>query len=172
MTPLRSPKPPEQSVQRKQSYIFLLHGRPSAGGNKADKNRASVSTWHLNQIQSTDLKDSSLPARATPERTGCPTSVSQVLRPLLTPGARLTAFAQKKTFLCGQTCQSSGIYRRTDKPQSPFFSCNVYPKYTVPHPSSPAENPNPPTAYQTKSPLETQTRRLTCKNRPLPGQRC
>lgn len=117
----RSPKPPEQSVQRKQSYIFLLHGRPSAGGNKADKNRASVSTWHLNQIQSTDLNDSSLPARATPEQTGCPTSVSQVLRPLFTPGARLTALAQKKTFLCGQTCQSSGIYRRTDKPQSPFF---------------------------------------------------
>lgn len=119
--PPPSPKPPEQSVQRKQSYIFLLHGRPSVGGNKADKNRASVSTWHLNQIQFTDLNDSSLPAGATPEQAGCPTSASQVLRPLLTPRARLTAFAQKKTFLCGQTCQSSGIYRRTDKPQTPFF---------------------------------------------------
>lgn len=142
------PPPPSPNLPNHQSsqsrgnnliYFYCMEGRVW-GGNKADKNRASVSTWHLNQIQSTDLNDSSLPARATPEQTGCPTSVSQVLRPLLTPGARLTALAQKKTFLCGQTCQSSGIYRRTDKPQSPFF-LQCLPKIYSPNSLQPSWKP-------------------------------
>lgn len=172
----RSPKPPERSLQRKQSYIFLLHGRPSVGGNQADKNRwASVPACHLNQIQSTDLHDSLLPAGVKLQKTGCPTSVSQVLRSLLTPEQDWDLFPRKGFFFFMWRRHANPVgytYIGSDKPQSLFFSFNVYPKYTVPNPSIPAENPNPPTAYQIKSPLETQTCRLACKNRPLPAQRC
>lgn len=78
-------------------------------------------------------------------------------------------FPRKRYFYVNRHASPVGYtYRWSDKPPS-LYSFNVYPKYTVPNPSIPAENPNPPTAYQIKSRLEIQTHSLTWKNRPLPG---
>lgn len=137
----RSPKPPERSLQRKQSYIFLLHGRPSVGGNQADKNRwASVPACHLNQIQSTDLHDSLLPAGVKMQKTGCPTSVSQVLRSLLTLEQDWALFPRKGFFFMWRRHANpvGYTYIGSDKPQSLFFFFQCLPKIYSPksfHPS-------------------------------------
>lgn len=81
----------------------------------------------------------------------------QVLRSLLALRRGWGLFPQKRRFFMWRRYASPVGYtsRGPDKPKV-FFSFNVYPKYTVPHPSIPAENPNPPTTYQIKSLLETQ----------------